>query len=76
MQVSKWGNSLAIRLPAPVVKLLDLKEGDEIAVKVKTLREIEIERKPGKKELLQRLRKFRGSLPADFRFDREEANQR
>ena len=76
MQVSKWGNSLAIRLPAPVVKLLDLKEGDEIAVKVNTLREIEIKRKPGKKELLQRLRKFRGTLPADFHFDREEANQR
>jgi antitoxin MazE len=68
MQVSKWGNSLAIRLPAPIVKLLDLKEGDEIEVKVA--------RKPGKKELLTRLRKFRGSLPADFHFDRDEANQR
>jgi antitoxin MazE len=76
MQVSKWGNSLAIRLPAPVVKLLDLKEGDEIAVKVTTLREIEIARKLGKQELLARLRKFRGSLPADFHFDRDEANQR
>jgi antitoxin MazE len=76
MQVSKWGNSLAIRLPATVVKLLDLKEGDEIAVNVTALREIEIKRKPGKQELLARLRKFRGSLPTDFHFDREEANQR
>jgi antitoxin MazE len=76
MQVSKWGNSLAIRLPAPIVRLLDLKEGDEIEVKVNSLREIEIARKPGKKELLSRLRKFRGALPSDFRFDRDEANQR
>ncbi len=76
MQVSKWGNSLAIRLPAPIVRLLDLKEGDEIEVKVNSVREIGIAKKPGKKELLNRLRKFRGSLPADFHFDRDEANQR
>jgi hypothetical protein len=30
MQVSKWGNSLAIRLPAAVVEALKLKEGDSI----------------------------------------------
>ncbi len=30
MRVVKWGNSLAIRLPATVVEVLDLKEGDEI----------------------------------------------
>ena len=30
MQVSRWGNSLAIRLPASVVEALDLKEGDSI----------------------------------------------
>lgn len=26
MQVSKWGNSLAVRLPASVVEALELKE--------------------------------------------------
>jgi hypothetical protein len=34
MQVSKWGNSLAVRLPAMVVEALGLKEGDEIAIDV------------------------------------------
>jgi antitoxin MazE len=34
MQVSKWGNSLAIRLPAAVVEALELKEGDDIEVRV------------------------------------------
>lgn len=29
MRVSKWGNSLAVRLPATVVETLGLKEGDE-----------------------------------------------
>ena len=28
MQVAKWGNSLAVRLPSAVVEALDLKEGD------------------------------------------------
>jgi hypothetical protein len=28
MQVSKWGNSLAVRLPAALVKTLELKQGD------------------------------------------------
>jgi len=28
MQVSKWGNSLAIRLPASVVEALQLREGE------------------------------------------------
>ena len=30
MQVTRWGNSLAIRLPAAVVEALSLKEGDDI----------------------------------------------
>jgi len=30
MQVSKWGNSLAVRLPATIVEALHLKEGDDI----------------------------------------------
>ena len=76
MQVSKWGNSLAIRLPAAVVKVLELKEGDEIEVHIAGLREIGVTRKLGRAELLKRLRAFRGRLPPDFKFDREEANAR
>ena len=76
MQVSKWGNSLAIRLPAAVVEVLELKEGDEIEIHVAGAREIAVARKPGRAELLKRLRAFRGRLPPDFKFDREEANAR
>jgi antitoxin MazE len=32
MHISKWGNSLAIRLPSSVVEALDLKDGDQIEV--------------------------------------------
>lgn len=32
MKLAKWGNSLAIRIPAPLVLELGLKEGDDIQV--------------------------------------------
>ena len=76
MQVSKWGNSLSVRLPAAVVQALELNEGDEIEIHVADARRFAIARKPGREELLKRLRAFRGRLPADFRFDRDEANAR
>ncbi len=76
MQVAKWGNSLAVRLPAVVVKALDLKEGAEIQIDVTDKSALSILRKPGREDLIQRLRAFRGRLPADFTFDREEANAR
>ncbi len=76
MQVCKWGNSLAIRLPAAVVETLGLKEGDNIEIDVAGARLFEIKKAPGARELLARLRKYRGRLPADFKFDRVEANAR
>jgi antitoxin MazE len=76
MQVAKWGNSLAVRLPAAVVEVLELKEGDEIEIYVADARELAVARKPGRDELLKRLRTFRGRLPPDFKFDRDEANAR
>jgi len=76
MHVAKWGNSLAVRLPASVVEALELAPGDEIEIQVAGKRSLGISRKPGRDELLDRLRNFRGRLPADFRFDREEANAR
>ena len=76
MQVAKWGNSLAVRLPAEVVEALELKEGDDIEIRIADRRELEVARKPGRDELLKRLRAFRGRLPADFKFDRDGANAR
>lgn len=76
MRVAKWGNSLAIRLPQPVVEALELKEGDSVEVHVVGSRSLEVGKAANSKELLARLRKYRGRLPAGFRFDRLEANER
>lgn len=76
MLISKWGNSLAIRLPAAVVSALGLKEGDDVEIHVANDRELGIAKKPGSAELIAHLRAFRGRLPADFKFDRDDSNTR
>ena len=76
MQVAKWGNSLAVRLPAAVVEALDLKEGDDIEIRIAGEREFEVDRDRTREKALARLRKLRRPLPAGFRFSREEANDR
>jgi antitoxin MazE len=74
--VAKWGNSLAVRLPAAVVEALKLKENDEVQIHVTGARDFEVARKPDRTALIERLKRFRGRLPADFKFDRDEANAR
>jgi antitoxin MazE len=76
MQVSKWGNSLAIRLPASVVNALDLKEGDQIEIRIAGDRAFEVRRDQSKSQALARLRKLRRPLPPGFVFDREDAHAR
>lgn len=76
MKVAKWGNSLAVRLPAAVVEALQLAEGDEVELLAEDARTLTVSRKPGIEEMLQRLRRFRGRLPSDFRFDRDGLHER
>jgi antitoxin MazE len=76
MRVSKWGNSLAIRLPAAVVDALKLKEGDSVEIRVAGKREFEVSRDRSRQRALENLRKLRRPFPPGFVFDREEANER
>ena len=76
MQVSKWGNSLAIRLPAAVVEALELKEGDQIEVRVAGAKHFEVSRDKTREAALDRLKKLQWHLPADFKFNREELYDR
>ena len=76
MKVARWGNSLAVRLPQAVVEALELNEGDAIEIEVAGSRSLEVARAPDRRALVARLRRLRGRLPAGFRFDRLEANER
>lgn len=76
MQVAKWGNSLAVRLPSEVVEALNLKEGDQIEIRIANAREFEVRRDPSREKALARLRRLRRPLPRGFVFDRADANAR
>jgi antitoxin MazE len=73
VRVFKWGDSLAVFLPAPVVAALDLNEGDHVEVCAASG---DAGKSPVARELLARLRKHRGRLPNNFNLDRWEAYER
>ena len=76
MQIAKWGNSLAVRLPTAVVEALGLKEGDEIDIKIAGERAFDVELDRSRERALERIRALRRPLPAGWKFDRDEANAR
>jgi antitoxin MazE len=75
MQVAKWGNSLAVRLPAQLVQELGLKEGDQIDL-VKDDGQFKVRRLARADEVLTGLRRFRGKLPAAERLSRDATHER
>lgn len=75
MQIAKWGNSLAVRLPAELVRELGLKEGDRIDL-IKDDGQIRVRRLARADEVLAGLRRFRGALPAASRLSRDAAHER
>jgi antitoxin MazE len=76
MQVAKWGASLAVKLPAAVVEALELKEGDQIEVRIVGERTFEIERVLSRQKAVDRLKSLGRTLPAGFRFARGAGDER
>jgi antitoxin MazE len=76
MQVSKWGNSLAIRIPAEVVEALGLEEGDEVGIEVTKNGVFRLGRDRTREEALKKLQSLGWKLPPGWKFNRDEANER
>jgi antitoxin MazE len=76
MRVAKWGNSLAVRLPKELVDSLSLKAGDELTIIDATKERLAVAKDERRKQALENMRARKWKLPADYRFDREEANSR
>ncbi|MBX3532242.1 MAG: AbrB/MazE/SpoVT family DNA-binding domain-containing protein [Rhizobiaceae bacterium] len=76
MQVAKWGNSLAVRLPSAVVDALKLKEGDEIDIRIAGERAFDIELDRSRERAVEQIKRLQRPLPAGWKFDRDEANAR
>jgi antitoxin MazE len=77
MQVSRWGNSLAVRLPKALVERLGLKEGDQLNVVAAKDGAIEVEtNEDRRRRALERMAARNWTLPEGYCFDRDEANER
>lgn len=72
MKVAKWGNSLAIRIPAEVAHVLDLHEGDNVKVNAAGRGQLEVEKEETRAQILARIRSMRRPLPKDWTFSRAE----
>lgn len=77
MQISKWGNSLAVRVPVDVARASGLKEGDEVDLVALDDKQVAVITERQRKEAaLERLRQLAVPFPPDYKFDRDEANAR
>lgn len=75
MQLAKWDDDFAVRLPKEMVEALKLELGEELDVSL-AYGSLRIRRKLTREQAIEDLRRFEGWMPADFKFDREEANAR
>jgi len=76
MQVIRLNNGLAVQLPEAVVDELGLKEGDDLRVVPAGKDAVAVEKVATRDEFLRQLKQFHFPLPDDYRFDREQANER
>ena len=78
MQVSKWGNSLAVRLPKALVEQLGLKEGDELNVVAASNDTLAVETKEARRlrALDNICRNSTGPCPQTTSSIGDEANER
>ncbi len=65
LQVAKWGNSLAVRLPVECIRAAGLKEGDEVEAQMTPSGEIRLvpARVFDKPAFLARLNKLHARMP-------------
>lgn len=76
MQVARWGDSLVVLLSSEVVQEKGLVEGDEVDFADLKKRPAPCEKSDPKAEFLKAMDQFHWPAPPDYKFDRDEANQR
>ena len=77
MQVAKWGNSLAVRIPRDIIRALNIKEGDDVQLRALRNGELAVVTERQLRAVaLDELRAMAVPFPPDYKFDREEANAR
>jgi antitoxin MazE len=76
VQVTKWGDSLAVVLPKALVEKMGLQAGDELVIVDVVERTLIVQKEDRREAALERLASRNWTLPPDYKFDRDEANER
>ena len=76
MKFAKWGNSIAVRIPADVVAKLGISPDEEAQIRVTGEHSFEISRDRTRQEAIENMRKLRFVVPDDYVFNRDEIYDR
>jgi antitoxin MazE len=76
MKFAKWGNSIAVRIPAEVVVKLGISSDEEAQIKVTGENSFEVTRDRSRQQAIEKLHELRFVLPDDYVFNREELHER
>lgn len=76
MQVARWGEGFAVLLSKKVAEQKELRDGDEVDFTDLQKRAPASEQKDAKAAFVKAMEQFRWPAPADYKFDRDEANER
>jgi antitoxin MazE len=71
-----YGDSLAVRLPKALVEQMGLRAGDELTIVDVAERTLIVQKQDRRKAAFGRLASRNWTLPPDYKFDRDEANER
>ena len=76
LKFAKWGNSIAIRIPAEVVAKLGISPDEEAQIKVTGEYSFEITRDRRRQEAIEAIDKLSRPLPPGYKFNRNEIYDR
>src|SRR5271156_6361967 len=76
MKLAKWGNSLAVRIPAEVVAKLGIAPDEEVEIEVTGVNSFEVRRDLRRQKAIETIRRLAVPLPPGYKFNREEIYDR
>jgi antitoxin MazE len=76
MKLAKWGNSYAIRIPAELMKKMNLTSDEEFQFRQTGDDSFEISRDRRREEAMEVIDRLARPLPPGYKFNREEIHDR
>jgi antitoxin MazE len=76
LKFAKWGNSIAIRVPAEVIAKLGISPDEEAQIRVTGEYSFEVTRDRRRQEAIEAIRKLARPLPPGYKFNRDEIYDR